>query len=63
MVEAVAQDFTALLQKEVRGFKASSAVSERMIQSSLDKLIDAEQKGAKFLAGGAKRSSGDKSGA
>lgn len=33
-------------------FKTGSGVSERIINSSLEKLHDAQQKGAKFLVGG-----------
>jgi acyl-CoA reductase-like NAD-dependent aldehyde dehydrogenase len=52
VLEKIAPRFTELLKAAAEAFPISSGVNDRVVSSSRDKLIDAEQKGAKFLTGG-----------
>ncbi len=55
VIESVAEEFTEHLKRIVSKFKPTSGVTTRIIDASLDKLKDAEKKGAKFLVGGPER--------
>lgn len=51
MHEKVASEFQDLLVKEANAFAVTNGVSDRMVESCREKLLDAEQKGATFLVG------------
>lgn len=57
VIESVAEKFQKLLQQFAPGFETGSGISERIISSSVSKLQDAKDKGAKFLVGGPDRAS------
>lgn len=52
MIESVAAKFQEHVKRIATNFKTGSGVTSRIISASLDKLKDAERKGAKFLVGG-----------
>lgn len=54
MVKEVAERFISLLKDQAKKFPAGGAVTQQGAQTAIEKLIDAEQKGAQFLLGGAK---------
>lgn len=49
----MADEFKELLKEAAVNFNTGSGISERILRSSLDKIEEAEQKGARFLVGGA----------
>ena len=49
--ESVAQEFIALLIKEATGFDAGSGVTKDLASKACAKLVEAEEKGAKFIVG------------
>ncbi|KAL4732968.1 ALDH-like protein [Aspergillus similis] len=57
VVKAVADQFKELLKQIAPTFNTGSGVSERIIEASREKLIDAERKGAQFLVGGPDKAS------
>ncbi|OCT50234.1 Vanillin dehydrogenase [Cladophialophora carrionii] len=52
VVESVAKRFQELLKQKAPNFPPGSGVSQQILGASLDKLRDAQQKGATFLVGG-----------
>ena len=52
VLKAVADKFVEILKQMAPDFASGSGVSERMVTTALDKLKDAQVKGAKFLVGG-----------
>ncbi len=52
VLEPVAARFQDLLVEEAINFETGSGVSQRILDSSLEKLRDAKEKGACFLIGG-----------
>ncbi|KAL5321345.1 hypothetical protein ACEPPN_009301 [Leptodophora sp. 'Broadleaf-Isolate-01'] len=54
VVKEVAERFISLLKDQAKKFPAGGAVTQQGAQTAIEKLIDAEQKGAQFLLGGAK---------
>lgn len=57
VIQSVAERFQELLKKTASSFETGSGVSERIIQSAMDKLLGAKEKGAQFLVGGQKLAS------
>lgn len=57
VVKAVADQFKELLKQVAPTFTTGSGVSDRIIEASREKLIDAEKKGAQFLIGGPDKAS------
>lgn len=55
VLESVAKEFQEHLKTAATGFDTGSGVSDRILESSLEKLRDAESKGAKFVIGGPER--------
>lgn len=51
MLESVAAEFKKLLVKEAKTFPITDSVSPSILKACLDKLKDAEEKGATFLVG------------
>lgn len=52
VLESVAEEFSEILKQRATNFVSGGGVSERMVNAALDKLTDAQTKGAKFLVGG-----------
>ena len=57
VLSPVAERLSKLLKKYGSSFVTGSGVSDRIINSSLEKLQDAKQKGAGFLIGGPEKAS------
>ena len=52
VIESIAEKFQQQLKQVAASFTTGSGISERIINSSLEKLRDAKEKGARFLVGG-----------
>lgn len=57
MIESVAEQFKELAKAAATKFTTGSGVADRILDASVEKLKDAESKGAKFLIGGPERAS------
>ncbi|KIX09648.1 uncharacterized protein Z518_00729 [Rhinocladiella mackenziei CBS 650.93] len=57
VIESVAEKFQEYVKEVATSFPTGSGVTSRIINASLDKLNDAQSKGAKFLVGGPERAS------
>jgi acyl-CoA reductase-like NAD-dependent aldehyde dehydrogenase len=51
VLESVAEEFQQLLIKEAESFTVTDGVSPRIVEACREKLLDAKEKGAKFLVG------------
>lgn len=54
VLESVADKFIELLKLKSTGFAPGSGVSDEVVRKAHDALVEAEEKGAKFLSGGPK---------
>lgn len=54
VLEEVAGKFIELLKQKAAGFAPGSGVSEAVVRKAYERLVEAEEKGARFLCGGPK---------
>ena len=54
VLEEVAGKFIELLKQKAAGFAPGSGVSEAVVRKAYERLVEAEEKGARFICGGPK---------